>query len=113
MEPFPEMMFVPTVLFFAPLVSWTPPEAFGTADVPAALRPMMLPKMELLEPATPVFVPVSGLKSSTLTPGPKVPEMTLPAPGALPPMMLLVAALPMPMPPPEGIAAAPPMLRPM
>ena len=80
---FPEITFrapgkVPPIVFpSAPMVTAIP-TLFGMAAAPLASVPMKLPSTELPD------APASEIK----TPLPLFPEMTLPSPGAVPPMKL-------------------------
>ena len=58
---------------------FTPATVLPTLAVPAALRPMKLPSIKV------------PLPLDTKTPEPVFPEMTFPAPAAVPPMVLLFA----------------------
>jgi hypothetical protein len=69
---------VPMRLNFAPPATTTPLNEFARAPVPAAFVPMKLPAMTL------VSVPTSAI----VTPSRSLPEITLPAPLAPPPMVL-------------------------
>src|SRR5262249_60191337 len=92
---FPEMMLraaavvPPTVLPEVPLSKRTPERELGRAAVPAALVPMLFPL------TTVAVVPGSWISM----PDPLLPEITLRAPGAVPPIPLLaleVANTPIP-----------------
>src|SRR5262249_38625601 len=73
----------PTVLLVAPAWIVTPEPRLPTT-VPALFRPMVLPCTRLPD------VPMSDRS----TPAFVLPEMTLPAPGAMPPTVLFVASFP-------------------
>src|SRR5262245_3030721 len=77
----PDPAAVPPIrLPLAPEATCTPPEPLARAAVPSERRPMVLPRSVF--PLVPV--PVS------VTPNRELPEITFPAPAALPPIVLLV-----------------------
>src|SRR5881296_3191007 len=95
----------PIVLLWEPLATTIPPCTFAMAAVPAALVPIRLPCM---------LVPVVtlGVVSVRKIPAPLFPEITLPAPAAVPPIVLFGPKTSTPG-PALGRAAVPAALVPM
>lgn len=74
----------PTVLFDVERCMRTPEPVLGTPAVPAAFVPILFACTR---------VPVAPA-ASIPTPSPPLPEITLPAPGAVPPITLFVLDVP-------------------